>query len=107
MNTPTHKTYKFATFQEMFDTVPADRISECLREIGIVLSKAKSFTELVLMTAQSFAKDAGVELPRPSSMAKLPEVFEWHDDGKGELGARFKSEEGAESKLELNFKCTP
>lgn len=90
----------------MFDTVPSDRICECLREIGIVLSSAKSFTELVLMTAQSFAEKDGVELPKPSSMAKLPEVFEWHDDGKGELGARFKSDEDSEPELELKFTAT-
>ena len=89
---PTHKTYKFSTFQELVDTVPADRIRLCLEEIGTALSTAKATTELVAMVAADMAGKADFELP--ARVITLPEFFEWVDDGKGEIESRLHHPDG-------------
>lgn len=74
------KTYRFSTFQEMFDIVPSDRIQDCLDELGTALATAKASTELIAATAQALSKE-----PLPKMEVKLPEFLEWIDDHKQEI----------------------
>lgn len=79
------KHYKFSTFQELVDRVPADKIQECLMELGKAWATAKAFAERVYRTASELAKKDGVVLPdTPTHLIQLSPEHEWIDDGKGE-----------------------
>lgn len=82
------KTYKFSTFQEFFDRVPADRMLDCLGELGFILVKSKQTLELIDRSARALAEADGVTIPPSEQLLVLPEL-EWIDDGKGELVAHF------------------
>lgn len=71
-------TYKFKTFQELVDVVPADKIGVCLSEIAEALATAKEV---------ALAGYAMLGVPAPASVIQLPTEFEWVDDGKGEITA--------------------
>lgn len=98
MNEPTHKTYSFSNFQELVDRVPSNRISECMRELGIVLGQGKATTELLYAAAQCLAKNDGVDIPDITNgrVIDVPSVIEWVDDGKGELEAGITMPSGEE-----------
>lgn len=92
MSKPTHKTYRFRTFQELVDVVPSDRIRECMNELGELFAVAKGTVELTMAVAQ----DMGVELPDdPPRIIELPDSFEWIDDGNRELTAHLKKPDGS------------
>lgn len=88
---PTGKTYRFSTFQELVDRVPADRIRVCMSELGAILGTAKATTELTYATACHLAKKEPLVL---ESVITLPAEFEWMDDGKEELTATMMNPEG-------------
>src|SRR5437868_6962012 len=91
----TGKTYKFSSFQELIDTVPGDRILDCMKEIGVLFSTAKLSTELVSAVARNIAKQDGVELPAdPIRKIVIPVELEWMDDGKGDVQANLVDHEG-------------
>jgi hypothetical protein len=80
--------YRFATLQELVDRVPADRIRDCMEELGAVLSAAKASVELTYGVAVHLARQAGKEVPEATgSVIVLPAEMEWIDDGKRELSA--------------------
>ena len=74
-SSPTGKTYRFSTFQEMVNVVPANRIRVCLEELGVLLAVAKQ--SVTMMAAQE-----GQELPEGEELLKLKTPLEWTDDGK-------------------------
>lgn len=77
------KTYTFATFQELVDRVPADRIRDCMEELGAILATTKASAELVTATALDLA---GLpQLAEGSRVVEIRDPFEWVDDGKREL----------------------
>ena len=87
MSQPAPVTYRFSTFQELFDTVPADRIELCLSEIGKAWAAAKEVIDLEIGLAQTIAQEEGITLGKDAIRVKLPAVHEWVDDGKGEITA--------------------
>lgn len=76
-------TYEFSTFRELFDRVPADRIVQCLSEVGIAIEAAKRSHEALQAMSESIAEAEGREPMRFPVF--LPNSFKWIDDGKGEL----------------------
>lgn len=86
--------YRFSTFQELVDRVPANRIADCVEELGLVLSKAKLSTECIFLLAQFMAKKDGKAFPSELPRIVLPSEFEWTDDGKGELKTRIVDSKG-------------
>ena len=100
----TGKTYRFATFQEMVDVLPADRIRDCMDEIGAILGSAKATIELMTMLAQDKAKQDGKEITIPTTPERImgvPDFFEWNDDGKKELEGRICAPKGEEHLLSV------
>lgn len=96
MSQPGPVTYRFSTFQELFDTVPADRIELCLSEMGKAWAAAKEVISSQISLVQTMAQVEGVTLPEDAIRVKLPEVHEWIDDGKGEITATIRYSDGAE-----------
>lgn len=98
MSNHTGHTYSFSTFQELVDRVPADRIPECMEELGIMLGAAKAYAELAYDVALDLAKEDGtaVDPGHPKSFIQIPNAMEWIDDGKGELEPRFQGSNGNE-----------
>lgn len=69
--------YTFSTFQELLDSVPADKIRECMDELGVMLANAKASHELLKeVSGESVGR---LLIQRP---------FTWVDDGKGEIVSR-------------------
>lgn len=77
-------TYRFSSLQELVDVVPADRIRDCMEELGKTFAVAKAETELITRTAYYLA---GKEYPKGTRIIELPPVIEWIDDGKNECEA--------------------
>ena len=67
--THTGKTYRLRTLADIINEVPADRMADCMMELSLVFIAAKLNIE-----ALGGKADVGLE------------VFDWVDDGKGELG---------------------
>ena len=104
-------TYKFSTFQQLVDRVPSDKIAECLREFGIALQQAKATAELVFLTAESLAKEAGKSFPQmPERIVEVPDELQWIDDGKGKIKTTltgFPDGESLVCQTTLNPTATP
>lgn len=81
------QSYRFSTFQELVDIVPADRISDCMTELGEILQAAKATAELTIAVAEDLARADGKKVQKCMSAITLPDAFTWRDDGKRELGA--------------------
>jgi len=78
----TPKIYEFSTFQEFFERVPADRMADCLAEMGINFSMAKNMMGIINPIAKSLG---GSEY---TTLFKKP--FTWTDDKKGEIKAQIQ-----------------
>ena len=70
--------YELRTIHDIFDKVPTDRIQDCCKELGTLLAQTKGLRDLLEAAAES------IEIPGELGF-KLPEVFTWKDDGKGEI----------------------
>lgn len=104
-------TYRFSTLQELVDTVPTDRIMDCMHELAVTMTEAKAMSELVYAMAVEIAKKDGVDLPvqtREEGMVFFRVPFEWIDDGKGSLETHFNhpvtGEELFRTNIQLNVK---
>lgn len=73
------KTYRFSTLNELLDAVPADRVEACVDELGVIMVKTAHLRGLIAAAAQLEDPTA----PVPS--VRLPDPFEWIDDGKQQL----------------------
>jgi len=74
------KTYKFSTFKELFDTVPANRIEVCLKELVQLIVATKEIERKIYDKVKN---DKTVDLSKP--LVIFPEVIEWIDDNKGNI----------------------
>lgn len=83
MNKP--KTYRFSTFQELLERVPADRLSDCLDETKALLLVASGVSEITRLALEANGK------VHTGPIYKLPEELEWVDDGKGLIQLRVKN----------------
>ena len=93
----TNQTYKFATLQQLVDEVPAERIQECMAELGELFYATKAMADLAHISVQYAAKQEGKTIPpTPKQVIKLPEFIEWIDDGKGDVSAILKTEDGVD-----------
>ena len=80
------KTYKYTTFQQLVDRVPADKIEECMTELARVLAAGK-------LACVAACEMAGLS-PIPEQLFLVPDEFEWIDDGKGDCIANMQSPSG-------------
>ena len=91
-NNETPKTYKFSTFQQLFDRVPADKIELCFAEFGAAFAMAKKHLEIA-------AEATGINLDEVLKIT-IPDELEWIDDGKGEIKASLHCPDGVKIDLE-------
>ncbi len=73
------KTYTFTTLNDLLVAVPADRVEACMEELSVLVTKTAHLRVLVA----AIAKETDPLAPAPE--VKLPEPFEWIDDGKQQL----------------------
>lgn len=86
------KTYIFSTFQELVDRVPADRIRDCMEELGVVLATAKTSALLAVDVARDRAGLPPIE--EGPGLIEIRDPFEWVDDGKGDLQSDLLTQNG-------------
>jgi hypothetical protein len=103
MSEHTNKTYRFSTFQELFDVVPSDRIEVCMGEMGKAFASAKAIWEMTKAVAEVMAEKDGVKLPEIDST--IPDVHEWIDDGNENVSADITL--NGKHFLSINHKKTP
>jgi hypothetical protein len=93
--TPTPITYRFSTFQELVDRVPAESIRDCMEELGASFEVAKGTAELATDVAYALAeRDGKPRPPWPDSVITLPNEFEWLDDGKRDIKVDLETSPG-------------
>ncbi len=80
--------YRFKDFQELLDVVPAERFEDCVTEIAQMLCVCKTVNE----STRAALAESGQVVEGP--IFKLPDVLEWIDDGKGEIGCRINDPNG-------------
>lgn len=68
--------YELTTIKDIFDKVPADRVSTCMAEITTLILGAKEKQAAVSEAAQMLGG---------SIRTYFPESVNWMDDGKGEV----------------------
>ena len=86
MSKPTGLTYKFSTFQELVERVPADRIVDCMEELAVVFEQSKISAEVIRNIVDGLSELNGETKQTPlSEIIELPKEFSWVDDGKGKL----------------------
>lgn len=93
--------YELTTIRDIFDKVPADRIKDCCRELGMILAQTKALTELMAATAEN-VDFPGVFSPDTVGIG-FPIV--WIDDSKGELVTTVNA--GDEEVLRMETKMEP
>lgn len=84
-------TYRLVTLKDVFDKVPADRIIDCMRELGILLSQSANMRNLICAMAESENIDID-----PAEAMRMPYEIVWIDDGKVELTLSIRTSEDEE-----------
>jgi len=72
--------YNISTIKDIFDKVPADRIEDCCRELGALLTQSARMRDLI----GAMAASDGLEVDMSTAMV-MPDSIEWVDDGAGSL----------------------
>jgi hypothetical protein len=66
-------TYKLSTLRDVFEKVPPEKVSLCLREIADGMEQAHALRDLIVGSAEEIGVNAA---------AFWPDECEWIDDGK-------------------------
>ena len=83
--------YELVTIRDIFEKVPAERIADCCKELGQMLTQARY--QLQLVEAAAVALGEVVDM---SEVFKFPASITWADDGKGEIKTSMVDGEGAQ-----------
>lgn len=84
--------YELVTIKDIFDKVPAERISDCCKELGQMLTQARYQLQMV---EAAVAVVLGEEINMAEAF-KFPDSVTWTDDGKGEIKTSMVDGEGAQ-----------
>lgn len=84
--------YELVTIKDIFDKVPAERINDCCKELGQMLTQARYQLQMVEAAA---AVVLGEEINMAEAF-KFPDSVTWTDDGKGEITTSMVDGEGAQ-----------
>ena len=85
--------YELKTLKDVFDKVPADRISDCLKELGIAMLQARAMLNVMNCVAEGNAP-----------VFEWPDFVEWNDDDKHEIGLSFYSTKNEKEVLRIEAK---
>lgn len=83
--------YELRTIKDIFELVPSDRINDCCKELGQMLTQARYQLDLVGAAAVAL----GEELDMAAAFT-FPDSVTWADDGKGEIKTRMVDGDGAQ-----------
>jgi hypothetical protein len=75
--------YEFTTIKDIFETVPADKIDQCLKELAIAMTQAKSMNEILCEAAEAITGQ------KPDGAIEWPKTSTWIDNDKGEIDLNF------------------
>lgn len=83
-------TYPLRTLRDIFELPSHEHMERCLGELSKIMLTARATADLLVASA----KANGAVIPDGAKVIEWPEVLDWIDDGKGELGCDFVSEAG-------------
>lgn len=83
--------YELRTLKDIFELVPADRINDCCKELGQMLTQARY--QLQLVEAASAALGEEIDM---AEAFRFPDSVTWTDDGNGEIETRMVDGDGAQ-----------
>ena len=86
---PDGKTYPIRTLRDIFELPTYEHMETCLKELSKIMLQARATNDLFAAVIES----NGVKV-KDGACFKWPEVTEWEDDGKGEVGADYLDHEG-------------
>jgi hypothetical protein len=78
--------YKISTLKDIYDTVPEEKIHECMAELAQLMIQRKGI--------ESSAKNAATFIGAQIDAGGWPDSVTWVDDGKGEIITRVVDNEG-------------
>jgi hypothetical protein len=81
--------YELSTIKDIFEKVPADRIETCMAEFAVLLRQSAFLRD----NLAAFAGVAGVDVSG-KDLVKIPDSFEWVDDGLGDLTLKVGTSDG-------------
>ena len=86
MTTPTDQTYEIRTLRDIYELPTFEQMETCLDEMAQSMKLARATSDML----QGVAESNGAKIEGMAS--KWPEVTEWIDDGKSEIGAIFQAD---------------
>ena len=93
------ETYPLRTLRDIFELPSRDHMERCLGELTKMLLATRAAADLLIDSA----KEAGIDIPTGTKAIEFPEVLDWIDDEKGELGCNFVTEDGTNLlRIEVN-----
>lgn len=72
-----------STIKDIYDTVPTDRLQECLHELGVVMIQARGMDKAFCVAAEAVNRGE-----RPEEAFEWPETITWVD-GKKEIDVSY------------------
>lgn len=89
MSTP--KTYQIRTLGDIYKLPTIQQVERCLTELTSAMLQTRAANDMLVGTA----KVEGIDVLH-GMVTEWPEVSEWIDDGKDEVGLTFHTEDGQE-----------
>lgn len=89
-NEPDGAVYPLRTLEDIYKLPSYAHMDRCLTELRKALLEGRAHSDLFV----EILREKGVSAPY-DQLIKWPEVFEWIDDGKGEIGLEFIAPEGS------------
>lgn len=80
------KRYELTTIKDIFDTVPVEKMADCLNELGVLMVQAKGMHNAMSVAAELVSGE------KPACVFEWPEPVTWIDDDKGEITANYVGE---------------
>lgn len=87
--------YPITTLRDIFNLPTFKQMEVCLDEIKDCMMQARATNDLMI----ALMAEKGIVVEKA---CEWPEVMEWKDDGKGEVGTKYVTEDGTEV---LELKC--
>lgn len=75
--------YEFTTIKDIFENVPTDKVEQCLKELGIAMTQAKTMNDMLCETVGALVGE------KPDGAVEWPDTCTWVDDDKGEIDLNF------------------
>jgi len=82
--------YVIRTLRDIYELPTFEQMETCLDELAAGMKLARASADLMIdVTENITGKESVIKI-------EWPESFEWNDDGRGDVGARFTDPDGRE-----------